>query len=143
LVNDLGREAIPAVADFLHPLGYSVTGWTASPTRRDNATDRDLQDARDQCAAHQGRRRHVAELHDRSRRAEGGGDGARFDPLDEEFRYVYSDDTIDFDHFDRFDFARMGKAVVRWINARVKADVLVDVGVKEFSYATHTAGRDV
>src|SRR5271166_6228163 len=37
LVNDLGRETIPAVADFLHPLGYSATGRTASPTRRDNA----------------------------------------------------------------------------------------------------------
>ena len=37
MVNDLGRETIPAVADFLHPLGYSATGRTASPTRRDNA----------------------------------------------------------------------------------------------------------
>src|SRR5271157_2288077 len=37
LVNDLGRETIPAVADFLHPLGYSATGRTASPTRRNNA----------------------------------------------------------------------------------------------------------
>src|SRR5271166_234582 len=37
LVNDLGRETIPAVADFHHPLGYSATGRTASPTRRDNA----------------------------------------------------------------------------------------------------------
>src|SRR5271165_1225237 len=37
LVNDLGRKTIPALADFLHPLGYSATGRTASPTRRDNA----------------------------------------------------------------------------------------------------------
>src|SRR5271169_5226273 len=37
LVNDLRRETISAVADFLHPLGYSATGRTASPTRRDNA----------------------------------------------------------------------------------------------------------
>jgi hypothetical protein len=36
-VNDLRRETISAVADFLHPLGYSATGRTASPTRRDNA----------------------------------------------------------------------------------------------------------
>src|SRR5208282_2063423 len=28
--------------------------------------------------------------------------------VDEAFRYVYNDDTIDFDHLDRFDFARMG-----------------------------------
>ena len=37
LVNDLGREPISDVADFLHPLGYSATGRTASLTRRDNA----------------------------------------------------------------------------------------------------------
>src|SRR5271155_2789631 len=42
LVNDLRWETIPAVADFLHPLGYSATGRTASPTRRDNAPPRYL-----------------------------------------------------------------------------------------------------
>src|ERR1700722_14968588 len=40
LVNDLGRETIPAVADFLHPLGYSTTGRTPTTTRRDNAIAR-------------------------------------------------------------------------------------------------------
>jgi hypothetical protein len=55
--------------------------------------------------------------------------------VDEAFRYVYSDDTIDFDHLDRFDFARMGRALIHSVNARVKGDVLVDVGVQEFTYA--------
>jgi hypothetical protein len=54
--------------------------------------------------------------------------------VDEAFRYVYNDDTIDFDHLDRFDFAKMSKALVRAINARVKSDVVVDVGVQEFTY---------
>jgi hypothetical protein len=45
LVNDLRRETIPAVADFLHPLGYSATGRTASPTRRDNADRSDPETA--------------------------------------------------------------------------------------------------
>src|SRR5208283_4283481 len=40
LVNDLRRETISVVADFLHPLGYSATGQTASPTPRDNAQPR-------------------------------------------------------------------------------------------------------
>src|ERR1700733_5179212 len=53
---------------------------------------------------------------------------------DEAFRYVYSDDTIDFDHLDRFDFAKMSKALVGAVNARVKSDVVVDVGVQEFTY---------
>ncbi len=55
--------------------------------------------------------------------------------VDEAFRYVYGDDTIDFDHLDRFDFAKMSKALVRAVNDRVKAEALVDVGVQEFTYA--------
>jgi hypothetical protein len=54
--------------------------------------------------------------------------------VDEAFRYVYNDDTIDFDHLDRFDFAKMSKALVAAINTRVKSDVVVDVGVQEFTY---------
>jgi hypothetical protein len=59
------------------------------------------------------------------------------DPIlvDEAFRYVYNDETIDFDHLDRFDFPKMSKALVRSVNERVKADVLIDVGVEEFTYA--------
>jgi hypothetical protein len=63
--------------------------------------------------------------------------------VDEAFRYVYSDDTIDFDHLDHFDFAKMSKALIRAVNTRVKGDVLVDVGVQEFTYAPigETHGR--
>jgi len=63
--------------------------------------------------------------------------------VDEAFRYVYNDDTIDFDHLDRFDIAKMAKALTRSVNARVKGDVLVDVGVQEFTYAPigDTRGR--
>jgi hypothetical protein len=63
--------------------------------------------------------------------------------VDEAFRYVYGDDTIDFDHLDRFDFAKMSKALVGAVNARVKSDVVVDVGVQEFTYEpiSDTHGR--
>jgi hypothetical protein len=63
--------------------------------------------------------------------------------VDEAFRYVYNDDTIDFDHLDRFDFVKMSKALVAAINARVKSDVVVDVGVQEFTYepVSETRGR--
>jgi len=63
--------------------------------------------------------------------------------VDEAFRYVYDDDTIDFDHLDRFDVAKMSRALIRSVNARVKGDVLVDVGVQEFTYApfSDTRGR--
>jgi len=55
--------------------------------------------------------------------------------VDEAFRYVYGDDTIDFDHLDRFDFAKMSRALVRSVNTRVKGEVVVDIGVQEFTYA--------
>jgi len=63
--------------------------------------------------------------------------------VDEAFRYVYSDDTIDFDHLDRFDFAKMSKALAQAVNARVKSDAVVDVGVQEFTYEPirETRGR--
>jgi hypothetical protein len=54
--------------------------------------------------------------------------------VDEAFRYVYNDDTIDFDHLDRFDLAKMSKALAAAVNARVKSEAIVDVGVQEFTY---------
>jgi len=62
--------------------------------------------------------------------------------VDEAFRYVYNDDTIDFDHLDRFDLAKMSKALIRAVNGRVKGDVLVDVGVEEFAYVPASATKD-
>ena len=41
LLNDLRREPVPFVADFLHPLGYWTARGTASPKRRDNASGGD------------------------------------------------------------------------------------------------------
>jgi hypothetical protein len=61
--------------------------------------------------------------------------------VDEAFRHVYSDDTIDFDHLDRFDFAKMSKALVEAVNARVKSDVVLDVGVQEFTYEPVSEAR--
>ena len=46
-VNDLGREAVSDVAYFLHPLGYSPTGRTASLTRSDNALAPDFKTTAD------------------------------------------------------------------------------------------------
>ena len=61
--------------------------------------------------------------------------------VDEAFRYVYNDDTIDFDHLDRFDFVKMSKALAAATNARVKGDVIVDVGVQEFTYEPISEAR--
>lgn len=62
--------------------------------------------------------------------------------VDEAFRYVYDDNTIDFDHLDRFDLAKMSKALIRSVNARVKGEALVDVGVDEFTFEPYRATKD-
>src|SRR5580693_8835610 len=40
LLNDLGREPVTRVADFLHPLGYRAASGTASATLRQCLTER-------------------------------------------------------------------------------------------------------
>jgi hypothetical protein len=37
LLDNFGRKAVAAIADFLHPFGYRTASGTASPKRRDNA----------------------------------------------------------------------------------------------------------
>jgi len=37
MLDDFGREAVPLVAYFLHPLGYLTASEAASPNCRDNA----------------------------------------------------------------------------------------------------------
>jgi hypothetical protein len=53
---------------------------------------------------------------------------------DETFRYVYDDTTIDFDHLDRFDLGAMTKALVKAVNARMKSEAVLDMGVQEFTF---------
>ena len=60
---------------------------------------------------------------------------------DEAFRYVYDDDTIDFDHLERFDLAKMGKALVARVNARLKAPVVLDIGVQEFTFLASSEAK--
>jgi hypothetical protein len=61
--------------------------------------------------------------------------------VDEAFRYVYNDETIDFDHLDRFDLGKMSKALIRSVNTRVKGEVIIDVGVEEFTYEPYNATK--
>ena len=53
---------------------------------------------------------------------------------DEAFRYIYDDQTIDFDHLERFDVGKMTKALTKAVNARMKAAAVHDIGVQEFSF---------
>ncbi len=53
---------------------------------------------------------------------------------DEAFRLLYADSKLDYKNLDRFDIAGFAAAVKANANARLKADVVVDLLVQEFNY---------
>lgn len=56
--------------------------------------------------------------------------------VDEAFRYIYDDTSIDFDHLEAFDLGKMTKALIKNVNARMNAEVVVDVGIQEMTFLT-------
>ena len=56
--------------------------------------------------------------------------------VDEAFRYIYDDQTIDFDHLEAFDLKKMTKALIQNINARMNGPVVVDIGILELTFLT-------
>ena len=56
--------------------------------------------------------------------------------VDEAFRYIYDDPSIDFDHLELFDLGKMTKALMGRVNARLGADVVTDIGIQEFTFLT-------
>ncbi len=54
--------------------------------------------------------------------------------VDEIFKYLYDDETIDFDHLDKFDLKTMTASLVGNINRRVKAEAVSDIGIQEFTF---------
>jgi len=61
--------------------------------------------------------------------------------VDEAFRYIYDDTTIDFDHLENFDLNKMIKALIKNVNARLNATALTDVGVQEFTFLSATLAK--
>jgi len=61
--------------------------------------------------------------------------------VDETFRYIYDDNSIDFDHLETFDIDKMTKALVKNVNARMNGDVVVDLGIQEFTFLTTTQAK--
>jgi len=54
--------------------------------------------------------------------------------VDEAFRYLYDDATIDVDHLETFDINKMTKTLVKNVNARMNVDAVVDMGIQEFTF---------
>jgi hypothetical protein len=56
--------------------------------------------------------------------------------LDEAFRYIYADDTIDFDNMKKYDLQKFTKNLVQSVNARMGGAIVKDVLIQEFNYMT-------
>lgn len=56
--------------------------------------------------------------------------------LDEAFRAIYTDDTIDFNNFKKYDLQKLTKTLVQNVNTRMNASVVKDVLIQEFNYMT-------
>jgi len=54
--------------------------------------------------------------------------------VDEIFKYLYDDETIDFDHLDKFDLRKMTSTLVERINRRLKIDAVSEIGIQEFTF---------
>ena len=54
--------------------------------------------------------------------------------VDEIFKYLYDDESIDFDHLDKFDLKKMTAVLVENVNRRIRADAISDIGIQEFTF---------
>jgi len=54
--------------------------------------------------------------------------------VDEAFRYLYNDNTLDFDHLEAFDLDKLTKTVANNVNARLGVPVVKEVGIQEFTF---------
>jgi hypothetical protein len=61
--------------------------------------------------------------------------------VDEAFRYIYDDPSVDFDHLDTFDLTKMKKTLIKNVNARMKADVVLDMGIEEFVFLSSAQAK--
>ena len=54
--------------------------------------------------------------------------------VDEAFKYLYDDETIDFDHLDKFDLKKMTSSLAQTINKRIKSEAISEIGIQEFTF---------
>ena len=61
--------------------------------------------------------------------------------VDEAFRYIYNDEEIDFTHMDKLELSKLTSTLMQKVNARMKADVITDVGVIECAYLLNAEAK--
>ena len=61
--------------------------------------------------------------------------------VDEIFKYLYDDESIDFEHLDKFDLRKMTSALAANINRRIGADAISEIGIQEFTFMTTSENK--
>jgi hypothetical protein len=56
--------------------------------------------------------------------------------IDEAFRYIFNDDSIDLANLKKYDLQKFTDTVIKNVNARLKTDVVQDLAVQEFTFLT-------
>src|SRR5579863_3629044 len=54
--------------------------------------------------------------------------------VDEAFRTILNDDTIDFDNLQKYDLKKFASSVIKNVNARLKGDIVADLAIQEFTF---------
>lgn len=57
--------------------------------------------------------------------------------LDEAFRYIYNDDSIDFNNLKKYDLQKLTKTLMQSVNTRLNGNLVKDVMIQEFNYMSH------
>jgi hypothetical protein len=56
--------------------------------------------------------------------------------VDEAFRTLFDDDSIDLDNLKKYDLKKFTTTVIKNVNARLKNDVIADLAIQEFTFMT-------
>ena len=56
--------------------------------------------------------------------------------IDEAFRYIFNDDSIDLANLKKNDLQKFTDTVIKNVNTRLKTDVVQDLAVQEFTFLT-------
>ena len=58
--------------------------------------------------------------------------------VDEAFRYIYNDDSVDFGNLKKYDLQKLTTALKQSVNARLNASLVKDVLIQEFNYMSRS-----
>ncbi len=56
--------------------------------------------------------------------------------VDEAFRYIFDDDSVDLGNLKKYDLKKLINTVIKNVNARLKNEAVTDLAIQEFTFLT-------